>query len=85
MAGRGRLSSLDLLPEEARDDLIWAIGELKKRERPQADIHFEFNDRLEARASRRFASAFNRRPCVWRSGRCSLKNVAISMPASPSA
>lgn len=43
---RGQLSSLDLLPEEAQDDLVWAIGELNKRRRTQADILFEFNDRL---------------------------------------
>jgi len=62
MAGRGRLSSLDLLPEEARDDLIWAIGELNKRERTQADIHFEFNDRLEAKGIETISrSAFNRK------------------------
>lgn len=44
--GRGRLSSLDLVPEEGRDDVIWALGELNKRERTQADILFELNDRL---------------------------------------
>lgn len=43
---RGRLNSLDLLPDEAQDDLVWAIGELNKRQRTQADILFEFNDRL---------------------------------------
>lgn len=44
--GRGRLSSLDLVPEEGRDDVIWALGELNKRGRTQADILFELNDRL---------------------------------------
>lgn len=44
--GRGRLSSLDLVPEEGRNDVIWALGELNKRERTQADILFELNDRL---------------------------------------
>ncbi len=43
---RGQLSSLDLLPDEAQDDLVWAIGELNRRQRTQADILFEFNDRL---------------------------------------
>lgn len=43
---RGQLSSLDLLPEEAQDDLVWAIGQLNERRRTQADILFEFNDRL---------------------------------------
>jgi hypothetical protein len=45
---RGRLSSLDLLPEEAQDALQWAIGELNQRRRTQADILFELNDRLAA-------------------------------------
>lgn len=62
MAGRGRLSSLDLLPEEARDDVLWAIGELNKRERTQSDIHFELNDRLEAKGIETISrSAFNRK------------------------
>ena len=59
---RGRLSSLDLLPEEARDDLIWAIAELNKRERTQADILFELNDRLEVKGIEPISrSAFNRK------------------------
>ncbi|GHE72237.1 hypothetical protein GCM10019059_34810 [Camelimonas fluminis] len=43
---RGRLSSLDLIPEEGQDDIIWAMGELNQRKRTQADILFELNDRL---------------------------------------
>ncbi|MDQ0454705.1 phage protein Gp27 family protein [Rhizobium paknamense] len=62
MAGRGRLSNLDQLPEEAQDDLIWAISELNQRRRSQADILFEFNDRLEAKGIEPVSrSAFNRR------------------------
>jgi hypothetical protein len=62
MAGRGRLSSLDLLPDEARDDLHWALVELNKRERTQADILFELNDRLEAKGIETISrSAFNRK------------------------
>ena len=45
-AGRGRLSSLDLLPEEAQDDVSWARVELAKDGRTQADILSEFNGRL---------------------------------------
>ena len=61
MAGRGRLSSLDLLPEEAQDDVIWAVGQLNRRERTQSDILFEFNDRLEAKGLDGISrSAFNR-------------------------
>lgn len=62
MARRGRLSSLDLLPDEARDDLFWAIGQLNMRERTQADILFELNDRLEAKGIETVSrSAFNRK------------------------
>jgi hypothetical protein len=62
MAGRGRLSNLDQLPEEARDDLFWAIGELNARQRTQADILFELNDRLEAKGLETVSrSAFNRK------------------------
>lgn len=60
--GRGRLSSLDLLPEDAQDDLVWALGELNQRTRTQADILFELNDRLEAKGIEPISrSAFNRR------------------------
>jgi hypothetical protein len=62
MAGRGRLSSLDELPEEAQDDLVWAISELNQRKRSQADILFELNDRLEVKGVEPISrSAFNRR------------------------
>lgn len=61
-AGRGRLSSLDLVPDEGRDDIYWALGELNKRERTQADILFELNDRLEAKGLEPVSrSAFNRK------------------------
>ena len=59
--GRGRLSSIDLLPEEAQDDILWALGELNQRQRTQADILFELNDRLEAKGFEAISkSAFNR-------------------------
>lgn len=29
--GRGRLSSLDLIPDEGRDDILWALEELNRR------------------------------------------------------
>lgn len=44
--GRGRLSSIDLLPEDAQPEISWARVELEKRERLQKDIHAEFNARL---------------------------------------
>lgn len=62
MAGRGRLSSLDLLPDEAQDDLVWAIQQLAERKRTQEDIRFEFNDRLEAKGIEGVSrSAFHRK------------------------
>ncbi len=62
MAGRGRLSSLDLLPEEAQDDLVWAMAQLNERKRTQADILFELNDRLEAKGIDTISSsAFGRK------------------------
>lgn len=60
--GRGRLSSIDLLPAEAEEDKIWALGELAKPDRKQADILFELNERLEAKGIDGISSsAFNRK------------------------
>ncbi|NKC04275.1 hypothetical protein HGG75_04965 [Ochrobactrum pseudogrignonense] len=36
--GRSRLDSMELLPEEAQDDVVWAISQLNERRRSQADI-----------------------------------------------
>lgn len=44
--GRGRLSSIDLLPDEAEEDIVWAIEMLRERKLPQNTILFEFNERL---------------------------------------
>ncbi|TFF20527.1 DUF3486 family protein [Jiella endophytica] len=58
---RGRLSSIDLLPPEADPIVQWAVEELQARERTQADILFEMNDRLEAIGCEAISSsAFNR-------------------------
>ena len=46
---RGRLSSMDLVPEDAQEDILWAVGELNKRERQAEDIRLELNDRLAAK------------------------------------
>ncbi|WP_336801999.1 DUF3486 family protein [Kaistia sp. MMO-174] len=67
--GRGRLSSIDLLPEAAGPIVAWATGELlRERGRTQLDIHAEFNGRLAALAAETgediqpiSLSAFNRR------------------------
>jgi hypothetical protein len=59
--GRGQLSSIDLLPDEAQDVVLWALEELNARKRTQADILFEMNDQLEARGLQTISrSAFNR-------------------------
>lgn len=59
--GRGHLSSIDLLPDEAQPDIQWALDELKNRDRLQKDIHEEFNSRLADRGLGPIsASAFNR-------------------------
>ncbi|MFC3442561.1 DUF3486 family protein [Sphingobium rhizovicinum] len=47
--GRGWLSTLDKLPEEADVDLAWAIEELRNRSMPQTAIVVEFNKRLADR------------------------------------
>lgn len=60
--GRGRLSSLDLLPQEAEADYAWALGQLAKRERTQEAIRDELNLRLLAIGLDPVSkSAFNRK------------------------
>lgn len=44
--GRGRLSSIEMLPPEADSDIQWAVEQLAERKRTQNDILFELNDRL---------------------------------------
>jgi hypothetical protein len=46
--GRGRLSSIDLLPEEADGAIAWANEQLRERKLPQTIILVGFNDRLVA-------------------------------------
>lgn len=47
--GRGRLSSIDLLPDEAEPDVVWALECLRERSMPQNAIFDEFNARLADR------------------------------------
>ena len=47
--GRGRLSSIDLLPDEAEQDIVWALEQLRERRLPQTAILEEFNERLADR------------------------------------
>lgn len=44
--GRGRLSTIDMLPEEADEHIAWANLQLRERAMPQTEILREFNARL---------------------------------------
>lgn len=46
--GRGRLSRLDMLPEEAQPDLVWLNQELRAGKRHQIELLDVFNGRLAA-------------------------------------
>ncbi len=59
---RGRLSSLDLAPDEAQEDIRWALAELNARKRTQMDILDELNGRLADKGLDLISkSAFNRK------------------------
>lgn len=45
-AGRGRLSSIDMLPDVAEEAIIWAMEALRERRLPQNVILSEFNEML---------------------------------------
>lgn len=61
-AGRGRLSSIDLLPDEATPHVRDAIEALKERKRLQEDIREELNTHLLALGLKPISrSAFNRK------------------------
>lgn len=67
-AKRGRLSSIDLLPEVAQPDIAWAYEEIKARNKPQNIILDELNARLADRGLQGISkSAFNRR-VLWLMG-----------------
>lgn len=44
--GRGRLSSIDMLPDEAEPAIVWALEALRARRLPQSVILSEFNEKL---------------------------------------
>lgn len=59
--GRGRLSSIDMLPEEAEQEIVWALKELREPKMPQTAILAEFNSRLADRGIQGVSkSAFSR-------------------------
>lgn len=47
--GRGRLSSIDMLPDDADPEIQWAVEQLRERTMPQTAILAEFNARLADR------------------------------------
>jgi len=60
-AGRGKLSSIDRLPEEADEAIAWANEALRDRKMPQTEILREFNARLADKGIRGVSkSAFGR-------------------------
>ena len=59
--GRGRLSSIEMLPEECDEDIAWALTELRERKMPQSEILRQFNARLADRGIRGISKgAFSR-------------------------
>lgn len=44
--GRGRLSSIEMLPEEADEAIAWANAQLRERKMSQTEIHRQFNAML---------------------------------------
>ena len=44
--GRGHLSSIDMLPDEAEAAIVWANDQLRERKLPSAVILAEFNEQL---------------------------------------
>jgi hypothetical protein len=46
--GRGRLSNIELLPEEASPIIAWAAEQLRDRDRTQTEIYEEFFQKLQA-------------------------------------
>ncbi len=45
--GRGRLSSIQLLPQECNQVVMWAAAELQDSSRTQLEIYKEFSGKLE--------------------------------------
>lgn len=58
---RGRLSSLDLLPIEAEEDVAWAFAQLRERKKTQEEIREQLNLKLKLKGLAPISSsAFNR-------------------------
>ena len=78
--GRGRPSSMDQVPDVGYPDVCWACDELNKRQRTQADILFELNDRLALVGCGPISkSSFNRKSIqIWRAKRIAEEGIAIT-------
>lgn len=64
--GRGRLSSIDLLPEEAEPFVSEALADLRKRSKPQTQILQVLNLKLAGVGAGPISkSAFNRKALWW--------------------
>lgn len=74
MAGtKHRLSSMDLVPEHAQDDIVWAIGEINTRQRTQLEILAELNKRLALKDVEPISwKAFNRKALKLRAAQIRL-------------
>ncbi|MEQ8747339.1 DUF3486 family protein [Pyruvatibacter sp.] len=58
---RGRLSKIEMLPDDCQEDVVWASKELTERRRTAEEIRLEFNARIEAKGQEPISSsAFNR-------------------------
>lgn len=65
---RGRLSSIDLLPDEAQPYILAAMDALKERKREQENIREELNNHLLSLGCKPISkSAFNRK-ALWLAG-----------------
>jgi hypothetical protein len=61
LRGPGRLSSIDMLPEQAAEDVAWAFNELRRRKLSQDEIRDHFNLKLQLKGLAPISrSAFNR-------------------------
>lgn len=76
--GRGRLSSLDLLPREVDPIVAWAASELADREKTQTEIYSEFVTRCETLMAEHRGELEFRIPAFSSFNRFSLRQARLS-------
>ncbi|MBN9078207.1 MAG: hypothetical protein BGN87_06315 [Rhizobiales bacterium 65-79] len=76
--GRGRLSTIELLPEEASPIIAWAAEELRDRDRTQTEIYEEFFQKLQALQAERRGELEFTIPSFSAFNRYSIKLAALS-------